>query len=92
MGDISGVGFKFLVKVIRPWAPATRGKWCCFFVTDVMSEVVLGSSKTTSLMMSLTKNPHPQAKNFFSICFDLADLFEPLNSSLLQSAEELGRW
>jgi len=39
------------------------------------------------------KNPHPQPKNFFRVqSARLADLFEPLNSSLAQSAEELGRW
>ena len=41
-------------------------------------------------MTSLTENPHPPGKKFF---FEwLADPFEPLNSSLAQSAEELGRW
>jgi len=49
--------------------------------------------KTTSLMMSLTKNLHPPNKNFFRVqSTRLADLFEPLNSSLAQSVEELGRW
>jgi len=50
--------------------------------------------KTTSLMTSLTKNPHSPTKKFFSRVQStrLADLFEPLNSSLAQSAEELGRW
>jgi len=44
-------------------------------------------------MMSVTKNPHPQAKIFFRVqSTRLADPFEPLNSSLAQSAEELGRW
>jgi len=43
--------------------------------------------------MSLTKKPHPQAKNFFQVqSTRLADPFEPLNSSLAQWAEELGRW
>ena len=44
-------------------------------------------------MTSLTKNSHPQAKNFFRVqSTRLADPFEPLNSSLAQSVEELGRW
>ena len=44
-------------------------------------------------MTSVTKNPHPQAKIFFRVqSTRLANLFEPLNSSLAQSAEELGRW
>jgi len=42
-------------------------------------------AKTTSLMMSLTKNPHPQPQNFFRVqSRRLADPFEPLNSSLAQ--------
>jgi len=49
--------------------------------------------KTTSLMMSVTKNPHPPTKNFFRVqSTRLADPFEPLNSSSAQSAEELRRW
>jgi len=49
--------------------------------------------KTTSLMTSVTKNPHAPGKNFFRVqSTRLADPFEPLNSSLAQSAEELGRW
>jgi len=44
-------------------------------------------------MTSLTKNPHPQTKKFFRVqSTRLANPFEPLNSSLPQSAEELGRW
>ena len=35
--------------------------------------------KTTSLMTSVTKNPHPQPKIFFRVqSTRLADLFEPL--------------
>jgi len=35
----------------------------------------------------------PNQKIFFRVQFTrLADLFEPLNSSLVQLAEELGRW
>jgi len=50
-------------------------------------------SKTTSLMTSVTKNPHPPTKTFIQVpSTRLADLFKPLNSSLAQSAEELGRW
>jgi len=49
--------------------------------------------KTTSLMTSVTNNPHPQTKKFFRVqSTRLADPFEPLTSSLAQSAEELGRW
>jgi len=49
--------------------------------------------KTTSVMTSVTKNPHPPTKNFFRLQIRwLADLFEPLNSSLVQLAEELCRW
>jgi len=44
-------------------------------------------------MTSLTKNLHPQPKKFFQVqSTRLADPFEPLNSSLAQSAEELGHW
>jgi len=50
-------------------------------------------TRTTSLMVSLTKNPHPPSKKFFRVqTRRLANPFEPLNSSLAQSAEELGRW
>jgi len=49
--------------------------------------------KTTSLIMSVTKNPHTPTKNFFRVqSIRLADPFEPLNSSLAQLAEELGCW
>jgi len=49
--------------------------------------------KNTSLMTSVTNNPHPQPKNFFRVqSTRLVDPFELLNSSLAQSAEELGRW
>jgi len=49
--------------------------------------------ETTSFMTSVTKNLHTQPKNFFRVqSTRLADPFEPLNSSLEQSAEELGRW
>jgi len=44
-------------------------------------------------MTSVTKNPHPLTKNFFQVqSTRLADPFEPLNSSLTQLVEELGRW
>jgi len=43
-------------------------------------------------MKSLTKNPHSPTKNFFVQSTRLADPFELLNSSIAQSAEELGRW
>jgi len=50
--------------------------------------------KTTSLMMSVTKNPYTQPKNFFFRVQStrLADPFETLNSSLALSAEEIGHW
>ena len=52
--------------------------------------------KTTSHMMSLTKHlqpPGPNQKMFFRVqTRRLADPFEPLNSSLAQTAEELGCW
>jgi len=49
--------------------------------------------KTTSLMTSVTKNPQPPTKNYFLVqSTRLADPFELFNSSLVQSAEELGRW
>jgi len=39
------------------------------------------------------KSALPNQKNFFRVqSTRLADPFEPLNSSLAQSAEELGRW
>jgi len=50
---------------------------------------------TTSLIMtSVTKNPQPPTKKFFFRVQSrrLADPFEPLNSSLAQLAEDLGRW
>ena len=45
-------------------------------------------------MTSVTDNPQPPTKNvFFRVqSTSLADPFEPLNSSLAQSAEELGHW
>jgi len=44
-------------------------------------------------MMSLTEIRIPQAKNFFRVqTRKLVDPFEPLNSSLAQSAEELWHW
>jgi len=43
--------------------------------------------------MSLTKNPQSQQKKCFRVQTGrLADPFEPLKSSLAQSAEELWRW
>jgi len=44
-------------------------------------------------MTSLKKKRTPQAKNLYRVqSTSLADPFEPLNSSLAQWAEELGRW
>jgi len=49
--------------------------------------------KTTSLMMSVTKNLQPPTKKCFWVqSTRLADPFEPLNNSLVQLTEELGRW
>jgi len=50
--------------------------------------------KTTSHMMSLTKNPHPPTKKLFFRVWTrrLANPFEPLNSCLAQSWEELWCW
>jgi len=50
--------------------------------------------KIISLPTSVTKNPHPPTKKIFFLVpsIRLADLFEPLNSSLVQSVEELGCW
>jgi len=43
--------------------------------------------------MSLTKNPQPPTTIFFRVQTRwLADPFELLNSSLVQSAEELWHW
>jgi len=47
--------------------------------------------KTASLMTSVTNNPHPNQKIYFRVeSTRQADPFEPLNSSLTQSVEELG--
>jgi len=45
-------------------------------------------------MTSVTKNPNPPTKKnvFRVLSIRLADPFEPLNSSLAQSTEELGHW
>jgi len=44
-------------------------------------------------MTSLTKNPQPPTKKFFRVqSTRQADLFEPLNISLAQWVEEVGRW
>jgi len=44
-------------------------------------------------MKSFTKNLQPTTKNFFQVQSKrLADPFEPVNSSLAQSAKELGHW
>jgi len=44
-------------------------------------------------MTPLTKNMHPPTKKFIRVqSTRLANPFEPLNSSLAQLAEELGRW
>ena len=53
-----------------------------------------GGHKISPLMTSLTKKPAPpREKIVFQVqSTRLADPFEPLNSSLAQWAEELGRW
>jgi len=48
--------------------------------------------KTTLLVMLVTKNLQPPTKKLFRVQTRLADPFEPLNSSLAQSAEELWYW
>jgi len=49
--------------------------------------------KTTLLMTSLTKNPQSPTTIFFRVqTRRLANPFEPFNSSLAQSAEELWHW
>jgi len=49
--------------------------------------------KTTSLMMSIPKNPQPPTKKFFRMqSRRVAYLFEPLKSSLVQLGGELWRW
>jgi len=49
--------------------------------------------KTTSLTTSLTKNPQTPTQKFFRVqSTRLANPFEPLNSSLVQSSEELWHW
>jgi len=59
----------------------------------VTLKLLQNDPKTTSFMTSVTKNPDPNQKIFFRVqSRRLADAFEPLNSSLAQSAEELGRW
>jgi len=51
------------------------------------------TSKLLNLCRQSQKNLHPQPKKFFRVqSTRLADTFEPLNSSLAQSAEELGHW
>jgi len=45
--------------------------------------MIQNDPETTSLMMSVTKNLHPNQKIFFRVqSTRLADLFEPFNSSL----------
>jgi len=51
------------------------------------------AAKTTSLMMSLTKNLQTPTKKFFRVhTRRLAESCKGLNSYLAQSAEELWRW
>jgi len=52
-----------------------------------------GSLKVLYLRRHSEKTRIPKQKNFFRVqSTRLADPFEPLNSSLAQSAEELERW
>jgi len=52
-----------------------------------------GGQNILHLWRHSQKKPIPQAKNFFQVqSTRLANPFEPLNSSLAQWAEELGRW
>jgi len=49
--------------------------------------------KSSNYDVTHKKTATPRHKIFFRVqSTRLADLFEPLNSSLAQSAEELGRW
>jgi len=51
------------------------------------------AQKVLHFITSLTKNPQPPPKKFFKVqSRRLSNPFEPLNSSLAQSAEELRRW
>jgi len=51
------------------------------------------AQKLLHLWRHLQKSATPKQKIFFRVqSRRLADSFEPLNSSLAQSAEELGRW
>jgi len=51
------------------------------------------AKKSSTYDVTQKKTAPPKQKNFFRVqSTRLADLFEPLNSSLAQWAEELGRW
>jgi len=51
------------------------------------------TQKPLNLWRQSQKIRTPQPKSFFQVqCTRLADAFKPLNSSLAQSAEELGHW
>jgi len=76
LGLVSNENFKYLAKRLGP-RPGNMSQ---------------NGQKNTSLITSLTKNPQPPTKKIFRVQSKrLSDLFEPLNSSLAQSAEELGR-
>ena len=50
------------------------------------------AKKSSTYDVTYKKTRNPQAKNFFRVqSTRLVDLFEPLNSCLAQSAEELRR-
>jgi len=69
---------KHFSLAVGPWARQHEPKWPQnYFTYDVTHK----------------KSAPPNQKIFFRVqSTRLADLFEPLNSSLAQSAEELGRW
>jgi len=51
------------------------------------------AKKSSTYDVTHKKTAPPKQKNFFQVqSTRLADLFEPLNSSLAQSAEKLGHW
>jgi len=80
--DCSLVSRKNFSKILPPngWRPGP-------------GKVGQGGLKVLHLWRHSQKTRNPQAKNFFRLqSTRLADPFEPLNSSLAQSEEQLGRW
>jgi len=80
--DCSPVSSKNFSEILPPngWRPGP-------------GKVGQGGLKILHLWCHLQKTRTPQAKIFFRVKSTiLADPFEPLKSSLAQSAEELGHW